>query len=358
MHCCKTWDFFQAFALTRHLESLLAGVVSLPKGIVSPQRVLCLHRSTVSPIGFTFCTPISSRSDQRHKAYTCQTVSNQYATRPDRGTPDTQTPCHATLATQDNHTSKTLERVSQHMMRYRRGRDIRVDTSIILAIIRDLGPSTPHDLATRGDQSQLAHVDLEDCPLGQNAKLGVHGVLGVLLDGDDGQLNRDSKLGVSHVGLLIPQPHRADEALVLDGSPSEIGAHCSDRQYPLSCCVHPRAEDVYVCLSNVPKVGFVIILFHPFFAVFFPVFTTLNISSSAMPLTFGNGTLNFAAFSARLFLIALDRALAFVVCERSSRYCGSGVDDGSEGAEDLTLRSSWALICFFIWIFSAWRFFW
>jgi hypothetical protein len=29
-------------------------------------------------------------------------------------------------------------------------------------------------------------------------------------------------------------------------------------------------------------------------------------------LTLGNGTLNFAAFSARLFLIALERALAFV----------------------------------------------
>jgi hypothetical protein len=45
-------------------------------------------------------------------------------------------------------------------------------------------------------------------------------------------------------------------------------------------------------------VGFVIILFQPFFAVFFPVFTTLNISSSAIPRTLGKGTENFAAFSA------------------------------------------------------------
>ena len=93
--------------------------------------------------------------------------------------------------------------------------------------------------------------------------------------------------------------------------------------------------------------------FHPFFAVFFPVFTTLNISSSAIPLTRGNGTLNFAAFSARLFLIALDSAFALVGCDRSSKYWGRGVEDGSEGAADLTFRSSWALICFFIWIFSA-----
>lgn len=97
---------------------------------------------------------------------------------------------------------------------------------------------------------------------------------------------------------------------------------------------------------------------YPFFAVFFPVFTTLNISSSLMPFTFGNGTLNFAAFSARLFLICELSAFAlFVVWFLSNRYDGKGVDEGSAGAElDLTFRSSWALICFFIWIFSAWRF--
>lgn len=39
----------------------------------------------------------------------------------------------------------------------------------------------------------------------------------------------------------------------------------------------------------------------PFFAVFLPVLTTLNVSSSDIPLTFGNGTENFAAFSFRLF---------------------------------------------------------
>jgi hypothetical protein len=100
-------------------------------------------------------------------------------------------------------------------------------------------------------------------------------------------------------------------------------------------------------------VGLVIIRFHPFLAVFFPVFTTLNISSSAIPRTLGSGTLNLAAFSFRLFLIALDSAFALVGCVRSKRYCGKGVDDGSEGAADLTVRSSCARICFFIWIFSA-----
>lgn len=44
----------------------------------------------------------------------------------------------------------------------------------------------------------------------------------------------------------------------------------------------------------------------PFFAVFFPVLTTLNISASAIPLTLGNGTENLAAFSFRLFFTELE----------------------------------------------------
>ena len=71
----------------------------------------------------------------------------------------------------------------------------------------------------------------------------------------------------------------------------------------------------------------------------------------------GRGTLNFAAFSALLFLIALLNALEVVGFDRSRRYCGRGVLEGSFGAEDLTLRSS-TLICFFIWIFSWCLFFW
>ncbi len=130
----------------------------------------------------------------------------------------------------------------------------------------------------------------------------------------------------------------------------------TDRKYHQQVCFQTQPPSKR--RVGIPNVGFVIILFHPFFAVFFPVFTTLNISSSAIPLTLGKGTLNLAAFSALLFLIALDSAFAFVGCDLSSRYCGSGVDEGSAGADDLTLRSSWALICFFIWIFSAWRFFW
>lgn len=104
--------------------------------------------------------------------------------------------------------------------------------------------------------------------------------------------------------------------------------------------------------SGPTKVGFVTTRFHAFLAVFFPVLTTLNISSSAMPLTLGSGTLNLAAFSARLFLICVDSAFAFVGFALSSRYEGIGFAGSFSAAAPLTLRSSCALIVFRSWIFS------
>jgi len=92
--------------------------------------------------------------------------------------------------------------------------------------------------------------------------------------------------------------------------------------------------------SGPTNVGFVIIRFQLFFAVFFPVLTALNISSSLIPRTLGNGTENFAAFSLRLFLIAEESAFALEGLERSSRYCGRG-SEGVASVADLTLRSSW-----------------
>jgi hypothetical protein len=74
--------------------------------------------------------------------------------------------------------------------------------------------------------------------------------------------------------------------------------------------------------------GFVIILFHPFSAVFFPVFTTFDISST-VPRTLSKGSLNLAAFSALLLLIALDNALVFLGFERSSKYRESGCSRSS-----------------------------
>lgn len=76
-----------------------------------------------------------------------------------------------------------------------------------------------------------------------------------------------------------------------------------------------------------------------------------TLKDAALTLTRGSGTANLAAFSALLFLIAEDNAFASLPCERSSRYCGMGVEDGSAGPADLTEDSWWALMVFLSWIF-------
>ncbi len=109
--------------------------------------------------------------------------------------------------------------------------------------------------------------------------------------------------------------------------------------------------------SGPTKVGFVRTRFQLFLAVFLPVLTTLNISCSLIPRTFGNGTENRADFSFRLFLIADESAFALVGFERSRRKAGMGFD-GSASAWDLTFRSSWAFIFLRICTFSFRLSFW
>ena len=93
------------------------------------------------------------------------------------------------------------------------------------------------------------------------------------------------------------------------------------------------------------NVALVTILFHAFFLLF-PVLITLNISSSAIPLTFGNGTAYLAALSFRLSLIALDRALASFWPSRSSRYVGRAPSGTAPESFCLMFRSSCALRVF------------
>ena len=57
--------------------------------------------------------------------------------------------------------------------------------TIVLAVVRDLCPSSPDDLSTCCDKTQFTDVDFNDRSLGQNAQLRVHGVLWVLLDADN-----------------------------------------------------------------------------------------------------------------------------------------------------------------------------
>ena len=99
------------------------------------------------------------------------------------------------------------------------------------------------------------------------------------------------------------------------------------------------------------KVGFVITLFQ-LFPLLFPVFKTLNTSSSAIPLTFGKGTLNLAAASFRFCLTILDNCFADFSCARSKRYVGTAPSGTAVGSVVLMLRCSCCFICFFIWILA------
>jgi len=61
--------------------------------------------------------------------------------------------------------------------------------------IGDLSPFTPDDLTAGRNKTKLGDVDLNNCTLGQNTELGVQRVLGVLLNGQNGQLDSDTEFG-------------------------------------------------------------------------------------------------------------------------------------------------------------------
>jgi len=103
------------------------------------------------------------------------------------------------------------------------------------------------------------------------------------------------------------------------------------------------------------NVAFVTIRFHDL-CLLFPVFSTLNISSSAIPLTFGSGTAYLAALSFRFCLMAVESAFAFFWSSRSRRYVGSAPSGTFELSACFIFRSSCAFKVFFSWTFSACRF--
>jgi hypothetical protein len=73
--------------------------------------------------------------------------------------------------------------------------NLRVDTAVVLGHVGNLGPFTPDNLTGGSDETQFGDVDFDDGTLGQDTQLGVKRVVGVLLDGEDGQLNGDTEFG-------------------------------------------------------------------------------------------------------------------------------------------------------------------
>lgn len=75
--------------------------------------------------------------------------------------------------------------------------DLRIDTAVVLGSVGNLGPFTPDNFTGSGNKTQLGHVDFDNGSLGQDTQLGIEGVLGVLLDGENGKLNSDSEFGTN-----------------------------------------------------------------------------------------------------------------------------------------------------------------
>lgn len=111
-------------------------------------------------------------------------------------------------------------------------------------VVGDLRVLAPDDLAACSDETELGDVHLDDGTLGDDAELGVHGRLRVLLDADDRQLEGRLQFGcervkkrvnmtyarhgtldaltVCDVRLLDSERGRADEPLEFGRFPREV----------------------------------------------------------------------------------------------------------------------------------------
>lgn len=93
--------------------------------------------------------------------------------------------------------------------------DSRINTTVILGGVGHLGPFTPDNLTGGGNKTQLGNVDFDNRSLGQNTQLSVERVLGVLLDGKDGQLNSDSKFGTKEMLVSHRFQNRPPQTVIL-----------------------------------------------------------------------------------------------------------------------------------------------
>src|SRR3989338_9662831 len=103
------------------------------------------------------------------------------------------------------------------------------------------------------------------------------------------------------------------------------------------------------------KVTLVITRFHCF-CFLLPVFRTLNISSSLIGRTFGNGTSHLPAFSFLFCLIMLLRTLARSSTPLSRRYCVTAFCLVCSSEATLCCFSSCIFISFFSCAFSEYLF--
>lgn len=69
--------------------------------------------------------------------------------------------------------------------------------------IGNLSPFAPDDLAACGDKSQFGDIHLNNGTLSEDTKLSVKRVLGILLDGENGQLHSDAQFRTERYRIAI-----------------------------------------------------------------------------------------------------------------------------------------------------------
>jgi hypothetical protein len=130
-----------------------------------------------------------------------------------------------------------------------------VDAAIIFGVVCDLGVFPKHYFSTSRDHAQFRNVDLDDSSLRHDAKLRVHGRLGIFLDTEDLQLERSFQVSYTalpsacpqnrvnvkgrtmrNICFFIPQCHRSDEPFHLHRFSRKALTHeCSLGHHPLPC---------------------------------------------------------------------------------------------------------------------------
>ena len=188
-------------------------------------------------------------------------------------------------------------------------------------------------LAASCNHTKFRYVHLNNSPFRHDAKLCIHWRLRIFLYSNDRQLK--GCLQVSCPRAVLSEPTTNMKGSIKD-------SRCVTFAFLNRNAMGRTNLSIFTGFRVNPSptnVAFVTIRFHALL-LFFPVRITLNISSSAIPRTFGNGTEYFAALSLRFCFKVELSAFASFWLSRSKRYVGrapSGVDAASDC---LTLRSS------------------
>ena len=101
----------------------------------------------------------------------------------------------------------------------------RINTTVILAVVRNLCPLSPDDLTTSCHKTKLTDINFDNRTLRQDAQLRIHRALRVLLHTNNRQLDRHSEFWMRDVRLLVTETHGSNEPFVLHRSSRKVVAH-------------------------------------------------------------------------------------------------------------------------------------